>query len=95
MLGLVESKIGDRDVHRVGGGAIIEPVKGDVEIRDARSGNGPAQQLVLEAAPRYLNSLRAGGENEGRTISTITIGQSHTYVQMIAGRERRYVHVQR
>ena len=42
ILGLVESEIGDGDVHRVGGAAIIEPVKAEVEIHDARSRNGPA-----------------------------------------------------
>jgi len=42
ILGLVESKIGDGDVHRVGGATIIEPVKGEVEIHDARPRDGPA-----------------------------------------------------
>ena len=42
MLRSVESKIRDGDVHRVGGAIIIEPVKGEVEVHDARSRNGPA-----------------------------------------------------
>ena len=93
MLGLVESKIRDGNVHRVGGG-IIEPVKGDVEIRDARSRNGPACFVILEAGPGYLQGLRSGGEN-GRVTSIIAIGQINTYVQMIAGRDCRCVYVQR
>jgi hypothetical protein len=42
MLGLVKSKIRDGNVHRVAGATIIEPVKGEVEVHDARSRNGPA-----------------------------------------------------
>ena len=92
-LGLVESEIRDRDVHRVAG-AIIEPVKGEVEIRDARSGNGPACLLVNEAAPRYLDSLSSGGENK-RILSIVAIGQINTQVQVIADRDCGYVYVQR
>jgi hypothetical protein len=42
MLGLVEAEVGDGDIHRVAGATIIEPVKGEVEVHYARSGDGPA-----------------------------------------------------
>ena len=93
MLGLVESKIRDGNVHRVGGG-IIEPVKGEVEVHDARSRNGPACLLVLEACPGYSDSLRSGGENK-RILSIVAIGQINTQVQVIADRDCGYVYVQR
>ena len=76
------------------GGGIIEPVKGVVEIRDARSRNGPACLLVLEACPGYSDSLRSGGENS-LIVSTIAVGQIYAYIKIIAGGECRYVDVKR
>ena len=92
-LGLVESKIGDGDVNRVGG-AIIEPVKAEVEIHDTRSRDGPTLLFVLEAGPRYPQGLRSGGKN-GVITGSIAIGQIQAYVQMIASGECRHIDVYR
>jgi hypothetical protein len=93
-LGLVESKIGDGDVNRVGSANITEPVKAEVEIHDTRSRDGPTLLFVLEAGPRYPQGLRSGGKN-GVITGSIAIGQIQAYVQMIASGECRYIDVYR